>query len=280
MFPFPIQPMQTSIAEVGDAKRIVAVGTQIDDDLPVLWLRMYKAISKGGAKYFRDDDARSAQVAEAIAAGPGTVVLAWYALPAADIEFLRAACAASGAKLNVLLPDSNSWGAIQMGILPDRLPAMQAVGNGATPRFEALWGAPLPAEPGLDTRGILEGCVSGKIKALYVMGQDLLTSFPDAALARQALERVPFLIVQDLFLTETAKRASVFLPACSFIEKDGSFTNIEGRVQRFKKAVQPRGQSKPDWQIVAELLARLGKPVPYFSPRDISREISRATAAG
>ena len=179
-----------------------------------------------------------------------------------------------------LLPDNNSWGAIQMGVLPDRLPALAAVGNGATPRLEALWGGPLPAEPGLDTRGILEGCVSGKIKALYIMGKDVLTDFPDRELAQKALETVPSLIVQDLFLTETGKLASVFLPACSFIEKDGSFTNIEGRVQKFKKAVQPRGQSKADWQIVAELMSRLGKPVPYFSPRDVAREISKATASG
>ena len=279
MLPFPIIPMQTSIAEVGEAKKIVAVGTEIDDDLPVLWLRVYKAISKGGAHYFRNDDARSAEVAEAIASGPGTVVLAWYALPPADIEFLRDACAASGAKLNVLLPDNNSWGAIQMGILPDRLPAMSSVGNGATPKFEALWGGPIPAEPGLDTRGILEGCISGKIKTLYIMGSDPITTFPDTDLARTAMEKVPFLIVQDMFLTETAKLASVFLPACSFIEKDGSFTNIEGRVQRFKKAVEPRGQSKADWQIVSELMSRLGKPVPYFSPRDIRREIGRVTSS-
>ena len=279
MTPFPIIPMQTSIAEVGDAKKIVAIGTEVDDDLPVLWLRIYKAISKGGAQYFRNDDARSAAVAEAITAGAGTVILAWYTTPAADIEFLRAACAASGAKLNVLLPDNNSWGAIQMGILPDRLPAMSSVGNGATPKFEALWGGPIPAEPGLDTRGILEGCVSGKIKTLYVLGSDPITAFPDTDLARAALEKVPYLIVQDMFLTETAKLASVFLPACSFIEKDGSFTNIEGRVQRFKKAVEPRGQSKADWQIVSELMSRLGKPVPYFSPRDIRREISRVTAS-
>ena len=276
--PFPILPMQTTIAEVGEAKQIVAVGTQVDDDLPVLWLRIYKAISKGGAHYFRNDDARSAEVAQAISAGAGTVVLAWYNLPAADIEFLKAACAASGAKLNVLLPDSNSWGAIQMGVLPDRLPAMKAVGNGATPKLEALWGGPLPAAPGLDTRGILEGCVSGKIKTLYVMGDSALTAFTDQALVQDALAKVPFLIVQDLFLNEIGKQADVFLPACSFIEKDGSFTNIEGRSQKFKKAVEPRGQSKPDWQIVAELMSRLGKPVPYFSPRDVAREILKATA--
>ena len=277
-FPFPILPMQTSIAEVGEAKRIVAIGTQIDDDLPVLWLRIYKAVSKSGAEYFRNDDVRSPEVAKAIAAGPETVVLAWYGLPAADIEFLKASCAASGAKLNVLLPDNNSWGAIQMGVLPDRLPAMHAVGNGATPKFEALWGGPLPASPGLDTRGILEGCVSGQIKTLYSMGSETLLAFPDQELVLAALDKVPFLIVQDLFMTEVGKHASVFLPACSFIEKDGSFTNIEGRTQKFKKAVEPRGQSKPDWQIVAEMMARLGKPVPYFSPRDVAREIAKATA--
>ena len=191
MFPFPIQPMQTSIAEVGEAKRIVAVGTQIDDDLPVLWLRIYKAISKGGAKYFRNDDVRPQAVADAIAAGPGTVVLAWYALPAADIEFLQDACAKSGAKLNVLLPDANSWGAIKMGVLPDRLPALQASATARRPKFETLWGGPIPAEPGLDTRGILEGCVSGAIKALYVMGSDPVKTFPDTDLARRALEKVP-----------------------------------------------------------------------------------------
>ena len=277
-FPFPILPMQTTIAEVGDAKKIVAIGTQIDDDLPVLWLRIYKAISKGGAEYFRNDNVRSAEVAAAIAAGPDTVLLAWYALPAADIEFLKASCAASGAKLNVLLPDNNSWGAIQMGVLPDRLPAMKAVGNGATPKLEALWGGPLPAAPGLDTRGILEGCVARTIKALYVMGSETLLAFPDQELVKAALTKVPFLIVQDLFMTEIGKLADVFLPACSFIEKDGSFTNIEGRVQKFKKAVEPRGQSKPDWQIVAEMMSRLGKPVPYFSPRDVAREIAKAIA--
>ncbi len=277
MFPFPILPMQTSIAEVGQAKTIVAVGTQIDDDLPVLWLRVYKAISKGAALYFRNDDVRSKEVMDAIAQGPGTVVLAWYALPPADIGFLQAACEDSGAKLNVLLPDNNSWGAIQMGVLPDRLPALAKVGNGVGPSYEKMWGAPLPAEPGLDTRGILEGCVSGAIKTLYVMGSDPIAAFPDPDLARRALNAVPFLIVQDLFMTETAKLADVFLPACSFIEKDGSFTNIEGRVQKSKKAIEPRGQSKPDWQIVAELMSRLGKPVPYFSPRDIAREIVKAS---
>ena len=248
----------------------------MDDDLPVLWLRIYKAISKHGAHYFRNDDAHSAEVMDAIKQGAGTVVLAWYTLPTADIEFLQAACAASGAKLNLLLPDANSWGAIQMGILPDRLPALGTVGNGASPTYEKMWGGPLPAEPGLDTRGILEGCINGSIKALYMMGQSPLASFADQELVKKALDAVPFLVVQDLFLTDAGRQADVFLPACAFTEKDGSFTNIEGRVQKFKKAVEPKGQSKPDWQIVADLMGRLGRPVSFFSPRDIAREIAQA----
>jgi NADH-quinone oxidoreductase subunit G len=278
MADFPIQPMQTSIAEVGRAKKIVAIGTEIDDDLPVLWLRVYKAISKNGATYFRNDDVKSREVSDAIAAGEGTIVLAWHGIPADDIDFLTKACAKSGAKLNVLLPEANSWGAINTGVLPDRLPLLAPVNNGARPKFETLWGGPLPSEPGLNTRGILEAAASGKLKALYLMGVDIIKKFPDQDLARRAVEKVPFLLVQDIFAGETGEHADVFLPACSYIEKDGSFTNIEGRVQRFKKAIEPRGQSKPDWQIVAEMLARLGKPVPYFSPRDVSHEINKIEA--
>jgi predicted molibdopterin-dependent oxidoreductase YjgC len=269
--------MQSTIAEIGKAKTIVSVGIDVDDYAPVVWLRVYKAISKNGAKYFRNDDITSQPVADAIAAGTGTIVLAGASLSNADAESLKKACAASGAKLNILLPESNSWGAITMGVLPDRLPYQHSVSNGARPQFETLWGSTLPAEAGLDTAGILQAAADGKIKVLYIMGVDVVTSFPDQDLARRALDRVPFLIVQDLFMTETAKYADVFLPACSYIEKDGSFTNIEGRVQTFRKAIEPRGQSRPDWQILAEMMVRLGKQVPYFSPRDIAREIARTS---
>ena len=278
MFPFPIQPMQTSIAEVGEAKHIVAVGTQIDDDLPVLWLRVYKAISKGGAKYFREDDVRRAvrRRRHRRRAGDGRAGVVRAA--AGDIQFLTDACAKSGAKLNVLLPDANSWGAIKMGVLPDRLPALQSVEQRRAPEVRDSLGRPHSRRAGPGHARHFGRLRSGPIKALYVMGSDLVKNYPDAELVRRALEKVPFLIVQDMFITETAKYADVFLPSCSFVEKDGSFTNIEGRVQSFKRAVQPRGKSKADWQIVAELMTRLGKPAPYFSPRDIAREIVKATA--
>lgn len=275
---FPAIPMQSSIVDIGTAKRIVAIGIEVDDELPVLWLRVYKAISKSGAEYFRNDDARSEQVTEAIAAGPGTILLVSHKVPAAELEILKSSCAASGAKLNVLLPDCNSWGAIKMGVLPDKFPAMHEVGNGATPVLEELWGGALPSTAGLDMRGIFEAAVRGEIKVLYIVGSDPITQFGDEALVRAALKNIPFIIVQDMFMTETAKYASVFLPSCSYIEKDGHFTNIEGRVQPFKRAFAPKGQSKPDWQITADLISRLGKQVPYVTTRDIAREIERVSA--
>ncbi len=278
MVNFPIQPMQTSIADIGRASTIVAVGTDIDDDLPVLWLRVYKAVSKNKAEYFRNDDVRSKAVADAIAKGEGTIVLAWYTLAADDIAYLNEECARTGARVDLLLPDANSRGAIEMGVLPDRLPAMALVMNGARPKYETLWGGPVPSEPGMDTRGILEAAASGKLKALYLMGVDPIESFPDKDLAQKAVRTVPCLVVQDVFMSESGKASHVFLPSCSYIEKDGSFTNIEGRVQTFKRAIQPRGQSKPDWQILSEILARLGKPVTYFSTRDIAREIKQVGA--
>ena len=276
---FPIRPMETSIADIGAAKKIVAVNFEPKEYLPVLWLWIYKAISKRGAQYIPVQSASDPKVAEAILAGEGTIVLTDDRISETDADTLAGLCAASGAKLNVLLPDNNSWGAIAMGVLPDRLPAMKSVSNGARPQFETLWGGPVPAEPGLDTDGILDACIAGKIKALYIFGSDPAKMHPDPEKVRAALAKVPFLVVQDLFMTETAKYADVFLPACSFIEKEGSFTNIEGRVQQIHRAIDPIGESRPDWQILAEFLAIVGKPAAVFSPQDIALEITTVQAA-
>ncbi len=274
MYDFPIQPMQTSIADIGSAKRIVAVGFDPKEYLPVLWLWIYHAISKNFATYAQVNTIADAKLTEAVAAGEGTIILTSDKIAAADARALLGMASGSGAKVNILLPDNNSWGLINMGVLPDRLPARQSVSNGARPGFEKLWGGPVPSNPGLNTSGILDAAISGSVKALYVMGAD-----PGKHLgskASEALARLPFLVVQDLFLTETAKQADVFLPACSFVERDGHFTNIEGRVQRFQAAFEPIGESRPDWHILAELLARYGKPVAYFDAIDISDEISVA----
>jgi predicted molibdopterin-dependent oxidoreductase YjgC len=274
MYKFPIRPMQTSIADLGSAKRIVAINFEPKNYLPVLWLWIYKAISKRGAQYLNVEAASDPRVAEAIMAGDGTIVLTDDKISETDVNTLAGLCASSGARLNVLLPDNNSWGAITMGCLPDRLPAMKSVGNGARPTFETLWGGPVPAEPGLDTDGILDAAIAGKIKALYILGSDPVKDHSDPEKVKAALGKVPFVLVQDLFLTETAQFADVFFPACSFIEKEGSFTNIEGRVQHFNKAIDPVGETRPDWQTLCELLASVGKPVSVFSPEDVALEIT------
>ncbi len=280
MHDFPIKPMETSIADIGSSKNIVAIGFDPKEYLPVIWLWINKAVTKGKATYATVASASDPAVAAAIAAGEGTVILTSDKIGAADFETISAAAKASGAKVNVLLPDNNSWGAINMGVLPDRLPARQSVTNGARPKFETVWGGPVPAEPGLATWDILAGAADGSIRALYVLGSDPATKFPNKELATEALAKVPFLVVQDMFLTETALQADVFLPACSFIEKEGSFTNIEGRVQAFKKAHNPIGESKPDWQILGEVLAHLGKAVPFFGPSDITGEIKTVGGFG
>ncbi len=111
------------------------------------------------------------------------------------------------------------------------------------------------------------------------MGSDPVKSHADPDKVRLALSKVPFIAVADLFMTETAKYADAFIPVCYFAEKSGSFTNIEGRVQTFDKALEPRGQSRADWQVLSELLAMVGKPVAVFSPLDVSLEIEELSAA-
>ena len=272
-YKFPIKPMETSIAAIGSAKAIVAIGFEPKDYLPVVWLWIFKATSKRGATYIKVDSASDPAVASAIAAGEGTIVLTDDKISEADLALLTSSAQETGAKVNVLLPDNNSWGAINMGVLPDSLPTLKSVSNGARPSFETIWGGNIPSEPGLDTDGILDAAIAGKIKALYIMGSNPVKHHPDPEKVKLALSKIPFIVVSDLFFTETAKYADVFLPACSFAEKEGSFTNIEGRVQTFNKALEPKGQSRADWQILSELLAMVGKPVAVFSPLDVSREI-------
>ena len=279
LYKFPVQPMQTSIADLGSAKSIVAIGFDPKEYLPVIWLWIYKAISKTGASYVQASSIEDPAVALALEAGEGSIILTDDKISETDLAFLNTKAGATGAKINVLLPDNNSWGAINMGVLPQWLPQRQSVSNGARPSFETAWGGPIPSEPGLDTDGILDAAIAGKIKALFIMGSDPVKSHADPDKVRLALSKVPFIAVADLFMTETAKYADAFIPVCSFAEKSGSFTNIEGRVQTFDKALEPRGQSRADWQVLSELLAMVGKPVAVFSPLDVSLEIEELSAA-
>jgi predicted molibdopterin-dependent oxidoreductase YjgC len=175
------------------------------------------------------------------------------------------------------MPDCNSWGAPRAGVSPQFLPGMKTFAE-AQAHVEKAWNMALPVTPGRTTAGILAGAIDGAVKMLYVMGSDPVTRYQDTDLARRALGAAEFVVVQELFLTETAKLADIVLPAASFAEKDGTFVNIEGREQKIKQALKPAGDSRPDWRIIADLMGRLGTPVPYFSARDIYREYSRAIA--
>ena len=275
MQPYPLLPMQTTIAELENFKTIISVGMKLDFDQPIVYLRVYKTVRKRGANWIQAQTIDRG-VADALKQdGKSAVLLLPHNLPTAEIERARDLCARSGAKLNVLLPDCNSWGAPRAGILPNRLPGMMAPSE-AGAHLERFWGQALPTTRGLTADGMFDGALGGQIQMLYIMGSDPATRFHDADRARRAIEAASFVVVQELFLTETAKRADVVLPAASFAEKDGTFVNIEGREQKIKQALTPKGDARPDWRIVADLMARLGMPVPYFSARDIYREYSRA----
>ncbi len=170
--------------------------------------------------------------------------------------------------------EANSQGARDVGLLPNGLPGHAKVDDqAALQRLQGLWGTILPTKAGKTYRQMLDG--AGKtIKALYVMGANPATERPEWA---ANLDKVDFLVVQDLFLTETAKLADVVLPAVSWAETDGTFTNLERRVQRATKAVRdPQSKAAPDWMILDHLATRMGNNWPYADAKGVTAEIAKA----
>ncbi|MGZ4690695.1 MAG: formate dehydrogenase subunit alpha [Acidimicrobiia bacterium] len=187
-----------------------------------------------------------------------------------------------GAGVNPLRGQNNVQGAAHMGCEPAHLPGYAPLAD-ARDRVGAVWGAEVPESPGLDAMEMLDAAGAGGLHALYVVGWDLLLTQPDANTTRRALANIDTLIVQDLFLNETARElATIFLPAASAFEKDGTFMNSERRVQRVRSAIAPPGDALPDWEIVARLGAALGRPelFRYDSPAQIWEEIRRVWLPG
>jgi NADH-quinone oxidoreductase subunit G len=179
--------------------------------------------------------------------------------------------------LNYLVPEAGSHGALDMGVLPDRLPGLAPLSEGG--RFGEAWGASIPAEPGMNAEQILRACAEGKIKALFLHCCDPLTEFPDRALAERALETVEFLALLHYLETESHGYATVILPAQSWAEYDGSFTNVEGRVQQVHRVLEPVGSAKEPWRVFSELAFRLKPHTPPFGPKEIMGEIARVVPA-
>ncbi len=178
-----------------------------------------------------------------------------------------------GVTVYPLVRRSNLQGALDMGVMPDLYPGYRTVSPESTAALAAAWNAVLPEQPGLTALEMLAGINAGKIACLYIMGDDPAGSDPNL---RPLLEKLEFLVVQDIFLTETAKLADVVLPASSSAEKSGTLTNLERRLQRLGRAEEPHGESRPDWEILQTLAKKMGSPMQYASAADILKEIRAA----
>ena len=185
-----------------------------------------------------------------------------------------------GAGVNPLRGQNNVQGAAHMGCDPALLTGGMPVELGRE-AFERQWQGPLPRTPGLNLMGMLDAAVAGNLQALWAIGYDVFLTNPNAAETARALRSLDLVIVQDLFCTETAREfGTVFLPACSSFEKEGTFMNAERRIQRVRAALPALGHSKPDWSIVSEVARALGAPgFDFRSPREIWDEV-RALCPG
>ena len=180
--------------------------------------------------------------------------------------------------VNPLRGQNNVQGACDVGGLPNVYTGYQRVDDEAVrQKFEKTWAVSLNPKPGLTLMEMMKGIGEGKVKALFIMGENPLLSDPDSNQVRQELQHLDLLVVQDLFLSETAELAHVVLPGVSFAEKDGTFTNTERRVQRVRKAIEPVGNARQDWEIISDLSTRLGYPMKYDSPAEIMEEIASLT---
>ncbi|NWF77466.1 MAG: formate dehydrogenase subunit alpha [Chloroflexi bacterium] len=192
----------------------------------------------------------------------------------ANLALLTGNIGRKGGGVYALQRENNGQGACDMGTLPKFLPGYRSVTDAeARKKFEERWGASLPAEAGLTALEIMEQTKKGKIKGMYIVGENPVSSFPNSRLIAEILASLDFLVVQDMFLTETAKVANVVLPAASFAEKDGTFTNFEGRVNKVRKAIEPIAESLPDWEIIMRLADRMNYPLPFSSLQDVMSEI-------
>ena len=182
-----------------------------------------------------------------------------------------------GVGVNPLRGQNNVQGSCDMGSFPHELPGYQHVSNAeARAHFEKVWGVPIDDEPGLRIPNMFDSAIAGTFKALYVQGEDIAQSDPGTQHVETALRSLECLIVQDLFLNETAKFAHVLLPGSSFLEKNGTFTNAERRINRVRK-VMPAVAGKEDWEITMDLSNALGYPMHYNHPSDIMDEIASLT---
>jgi NADH-quinone oxidoreductase subunit G len=296
-----------TIADLESASCVVVVGPDLKEELPVLFLRVRRAVTALGATLveIHPRDTGLSRIAHCrLRPRPGEAADLLSRL-AADVavgapgekDFAPAHAALRGGRTLIIVGQSNlaedpqpaAAAAVALaGSLPDArvLPVLRrgnvhgAIDAGCAPgllpgRVLAEVGEPGLDGPGLDASGILRALASGELDVLLMVGSDPLADFPDPALAEQALTECPFAIAIDLFLTESARQAEVVLPAAGYAEQDGTVTNLEGRVTRISSRVTPPGIALADWEILTDLAARLGTDLGLDSPGAIAERMAQ-----
>ncbi|MGD0625346.1 MAG: molybdopterin-dependent oxidoreductase [Thermodesulfobacteriota bacterium] len=193
---------------------------------------------------------------------------------ASNLALLTGQIGKESAGIYILGEKNNTQGALDMGVTPSLLPGYADLQDAAERRrFEKAWEMTLPGNPGMGALDILQAAEEGKIKGLYIVGENPAVLYPDAGRTKKALAALDFLVVQDCFLTETASAAQVVLPAVTFAEKEGTFTNAERRVQRVRPALQPIGEARPDLWIFQELAKVMGYSWGRISAASVMDEV-------
>lgn len=272
-----------TIDDLDTAGTIVWIGPDPKEVLPVLFLRLRKAALEGGARLivvsprltaldaFADDVVRVAPdeapaAVQKLSALEGPIVVGWgHSSPGRDESDIAAAVAglvrSTGARLLVGVPHAGSQGALDMGVHP-------GLGPGYT----------LLEDAGLDTKGMLEAAASGELDALLVFGADLIADFPDPALARRALESKTFLVVAELFPTETASFADVVLPSAAYAEREGTFTNLERRLQKLEPLLPKPGTAREVWSMCAGIARATGTDWKWHTFDDVWTDLRKEVA--
>ena len=303
-------------AKIGDLDRAAAIllwAPDLKEESGSLYLRVRHAVQEGGAKLVvvhprrtgLDDRATHkltyrpgegsalladlaggageyAAVLETLSHGPVVAIVGRTGLTEAPELAEAVAGFALGLPDATVLPfarRSNVFGALDMGVAPSLLPGRVAADDAdAMAQLEAVWG-PIPTHEARDTLGILEGLAVGDLKALVLLGADPIRDVPDATVARRGIEAAEFVVAIDLFLNDSSQLADVVLPAEAFGEKEGTVTNLEGRVQKVNRIVAGPGQSQADWAILDDISRRLGKPLAFASAEAIGKEIADVAPA-
>jgi NADH-quinone oxidoreductase subunit G len=299
---------KATISDLDTAASILVWGPDLKEESGTLYLRVRQAAQKRGAKLVvvhprrtgLDDctehkityrPGQGPEVLRALAAGDGDCAAAKAVLDEGSVVAIIGRTGLTEdpklseaiAAFALTLPDakvlpfarrSNVYGALDMGLAPGLLPGRVALDDpDQVAAFEAVFGA-VPDHEGRDARGILEGLEGGELKALVMVGADPVRDVPNGALAARALDSAEFTVALDLFLTDSSSRADVVFPAETFAEKEGTTTNLEGRVQKVARIVAGPGQTQADWSILEEIAHRMGAPMGFQDAASVSAEIA------